>query len=185
MFYKDGSIFTESEIKALNPNTSFPTPFVAPSDYTVVFETPMPTVGELQAAYQYGTEMDSKGNRVVKWLVRDTFSDYVNDEGVTVTKAEQEAEYMSVKILQVVKGIEQAVQSSINAKCVELGYDNENSIAKYLVVDNPFYDECRSISLWIGAVWVYVNQVKNDVEGGTRSMPATEELLAELPKYGE
>jgi len=97
MFYKDGSLFTESEIKALNPNTSFPTPFVAPSDYTVVFETPMPTVGELQAAYQYGTELDSKGNRVVKWLVRDMFSDYVNGEGVTVTKAEQEAEYLEAQ----------------------------------------------------------------------------------------
>jgi len=180
MYYKDNQLFTQSEIKALYPNTSFPTPFVAPSDYTVVFETPKPTCGELEVAYQDGTELDSKGNRVIKWSIRDMFQD-TEDK----TKAEQEAEYMSVKIMQVVKGMEQAVQSSINAKCVELGYDNENSIAKYLVVGNPFYDECRSISLWIGAVWVYVNQVKNDVEGGTRSMPATEELLAELPKYGE
>jgi len=177
MFYKDNQLFTESEIKALNPNTSFPTPFKA-DGYEIVFETPKPTCGELEVVYQDGTEIDSKGNRVIKWSIRDMFQD-TEDK----TKAEQEAEYMSAKILQVVKGIEQAVQSSINTKCVELGYDNENSIAKYLVVGNPFYDECRSISLWIGAVWVYVNQVKNDVEGGTRSMPTVEELLAELPAY--
>lgn len=179
-YYKDGQLYTESEIKALNPNTSFPTPFVAPSDYEVVFETPQPTVGELQVAYQDGTEIDSKGNRVIKWSIKDMFEDIPEK-----TKAEQEAEYLASKVAQVAKGMEQAVQSHINAKCVELGYDSENSIAKYLVIGNPFYDECRSISLWIGAVWVYVNQVKNDVEGGTRSMPTTEELLVELPKYGE
>lgn len=81
------------------------------------------------------------------------------------------------------KAAEQAVQSTINSKCVELGYDNENSIAKYLVAENPFYTECKAISLWIGAVWTYANKVQTDVLAGTRTMPTIEELVAELPKY--
>jgi len=97
MYYKDNQLFTESEIKALYPNTSFPTPFVAPVGFEVCFETPKPETTELQTAYQDGTEIDSKGNRVIKWAVRDMFSDYVNDEGVTVTKAEQEAEYLEAQ----------------------------------------------------------------------------------------
>ena len=91
MFYKDNQLFTESEIKALNPNTSFPTPFMA-DGYSVVFDTPKPECGELEVAYQDGTELDSKGNRVIKWSVKDMFEDTPEK-----TKAEQEAEYLEAK----------------------------------------------------------------------------------------
>lgn len=91
MFYKDNQLFTESEIKALNPNTSFPTPFKV-DGYSVVFDTPQPIVGELEVAYQDGTEIDSKGNRVIKWSVKDMFEDTPEK-----TKAEQEAEYLEAK----------------------------------------------------------------------------------------
>lgn len=77
------------------------------------------------------------------------------------------------------KSIEQAVQSHINAKCVSLGYDNENSIAKYLVEGNQFYEECKSLSLWIGNVWVKTFSIINEV----RPIPTIEEILAELPEY--
>ena len=95
MYYNntDSKQYTESEIKALYPNTSFPSPFVAPEEYSVVFQTPQPTTTELQVAYQDGTEIDSKGNRVVKWSIRDMFSDTIVD-GVTTLKAEHEAKYL-------------------------------------------------------------------------------------------
>jgi hypothetical protein len=96
-YFKDDKLYTESEIKALYPNTSFPTPFVAQEEFTLVFDTPKPETTELQVAYQDGTEIDSKGNRVIKWSIRDMFSDYVNEEGVAVTKAEQESEYLERK----------------------------------------------------------------------------------------
>ena len=92
MYYKDNKQYTESEIKALYPNTSFPTPFVAPEDFVVCFDTPKPECGELQVAYQDGTEIDSKGNRVIKWSVKDMFEDTPEK-----AKAEQEAEYLEAK----------------------------------------------------------------------------------------
>ena len=99
MYYNniDGKTYTESEIKALYPNTSFPSPFVAPEEFSVVFDTPKPEVTDLQIAYQDGTELDSKGNRVVKWSIRDMFSDYTDESGVVHTKAEQEEAYLLAK----------------------------------------------------------------------------------------
>ena len=88
----DGKLYTESEIKAMYPNTSFPTPFSIGEPFSVVFDTPSPTVGELEVAYQDGTEIDSKGNRVIKWGVKDMFEDTPEK-----TKAELEAEYLEAK----------------------------------------------------------------------------------------
>ena len=181
MYYKDNQLYTESEIKALNPNTSFPTPFVA-EGYTVVFDVPQPTVGELEVAYQDGTEIDSKGNRVIKWSVKDMFSDYTKEEGVVVTKAQQEAEYMAKKMQDLAKAMEQGIETHINSVVQARGYNSQDSIAKYLVQGNPFYDECTAISLWIGSVWVYSHQVQADVMAGTRATPSLEELIAELPE---
>ena len=181
MYYKDNQLYTESEIKALNPNTSFPIPFVA-EGYTVVFDTPQPTVGELQTAYQDGTEVDSKGNRVVKWAVRDMFADYTNELDAVVTKAEQEAAYLAKKLQDATKAMESAIEAHINSVVQAKGYNSQDSIAKYLVTGNAFYNEVKAISIWIGVVWVYANKVQTDVQAGTRAMPTVEELLAELPK---
>lgn len=80
--------------------------------------------------------------------------------------------------------VEQAVQGHIETVVTGLGYDSENSIAKYLVEGNPFYVECRAISLWIGAVWTKVHEVQADVLAGGDE-PTLEELIASLPVYGE
>lgn len=77
--------------------------------------------------------------------------------------------------------MEQAIQTHINTTVTSKGYDNENSIAKYLVDTNPFYDECKAISLWIGSVWIKAFSIQQEVEAGTREMPTAEEVIAELP----
>lgn len=88
---------TEGEIRSLYPNTSFPTPFAVPEGFAVVFPTPTPTVTELQVVVRDGFEVDSKGNYVERWAIRDMFSDYTTDEGVLVTKLEQETKYLADK----------------------------------------------------------------------------------------
>ena len=79
------------------------------------------------------------------------------------------------------KAMEDAIENYINETVKARGYNSQDSIAKYLVVGNPFYDECTAISLWIGSVWVYAHQVQADVVAGTREMPTLEALIAELP----
>lgn len=75
------------------------------------------------------------------------------------------------------------VQKYINNTIYDLGYDSPDSIAKYLIEDNPFYEECKSLSLWIGNVWKKTYAIINEVSDGVRPKPTMEELLAELPKY--
>ena len=82
---------------------------------------------------------------------------------------------------QLNKEAERAIQEHINTTVKDRGYDNENSIAKYLVDGNPFYAECKAISLWIGSVWTYTHQVQADVQGGIRPLLTIQELIAELP----
>ena len=80
------------------------------------------------------------------------------------------------------KFVETTVQKHINDTVVAKGYDDENSIAKYLTVGNVFYTECVAISLWIGNVWAYIFQVQTDILDGVRTEPTIEELILELPK---
>ena len=182
-----GQAKTQGEIRASFPNTSLPKVWSVELcnrlGITPIMATPKPETAWNEVAVLDGWEIDSKGNTVQKWLVKPMFTEYTTEEGAVVTVAEQEAE-LQVKLMQdKAKSAEQAVQTHINAKCVELGYDNENSIAKYLVEGNPFYTECKAISLWISDVWVYTHQVQADVVAGLREIPTNEELLAELPDF--
>lgn len=167
------------------PNSSKPTLVVALDRLggVAILPTPKPLLEWNERAVRDGVEIDNKGNTVQKWKVVPMFSEYTTEEDVVVTVAEQEEE-LQAKLMQAkAKEAERAVQEHINAKCVELGYDSENSIAKYLVDGNAFYDECRQLSLWISDVWVYAHTVQSDVLAGTREMPTIEELIAELPIY--
>lgn len=82
------------------------------------------------------------------------------------------------------KELERAVEAYINSTIVAIGYNSQDSIAKYLVEGNPFEPECKKISLWIGSVWKYTHTVQADVKAKTRVMPTTEEIIEELPEYG-
>ena len=59
-----------------------------------VEKTEAPTVGQYQTARKEGIE-NVGGVWKEKWQIVDMFNDYTDDEGVTHTKAEQEAEYQA------------------------------------------------------------------------------------------
>ena len=61
---------TEAEIRADNPNTSFPNPFVAPEGYALVFPSPQPELNSLtQRAQAFIPESTSKGTWEQRWQV--------------------------------------------------------------------------------------------------------------------
>ena len=76
-----------------------------------------------------------------------------------------------------------AVGVYISTQCKSLGYDDENSIAKYLVSENDFYIECKGLSIWIGKVWTKAMSIRVDVESGTIQEPTPAEFIAMLPVY--
>ena len=166
MWYKDGRLYTENEIRAEYPNTSFPTVFVAPSEYEVVFETPNPATS-LQVGVQDGTEIDSKGNRVVRWSIRDMFSDTTTD-GIVVTKAEQEAKYLADKA----KALVPKTITPRQVRLVLLGAGLLDDIEVLLATD-------KAMQIW----WEYSLEVDRDnahiVTAGT-ALGLTEKQIDDL-----
>ena len=63
---------TGSQIREAYPNTSFPSPFVAPEDYAVVFQAPPPAYDiETQGAREIQPELTSKGVYEQRWEIYD------------------------------------------------------------------------------------------------------------------
>lgn len=77
--------------------------------------------------------------------------------------------------------IKNAVQTHLDKKAKSMGYDDIDTIAKYIGYDNPFRVECELLGSWCASVWAYCYQALGDVTGGTRTEPTIEELIAELP----
>lgn len=74
--------------------------------------------------------------------------------------------------------IEQAtlqVQGMLDSEAQARGYDNINSIAKYMGYENQFRAECEALGAWTAACWAKCYELQS---GGV--MP--DDLLAEMPK---
>ena len=66
---------SESEIRALFPNTSFPVPFVAPEGYVLVFPAPQPVFNPVTQRVQETTPvLTVKGHYEQQWEIVELFS---------------------------------------------------------------------------------------------------------------
>lgn len=84
---------------------------------------------------------------------------------------------------EIKKQLEQLVQDWLDSEAQKLNYDNLDSTAKYLFCDDPvFKTEAIAFSKWAGRVWRKCYQIVDEVVAGTREIPTTEQLFAELPQ---
>jgi len=83
------------------------------------------------------------------------------------------------------KSLNSKIQILLNRQALNLGYDNINSIGKYIGYDNPYREQAEGLGTWTANVWATAEQIQQDVLNGDREMPTVDEVLAELPKYGE
>ena len=92
-----GEVKTQGEVRRMHSNTSLPRVWDANVCSALgidpVLITPKPEVTGYTQAVRNGATQDAKGNWVQAWSVVDMFQDYTDDEGVTHTKADQEAAY--------------------------------------------------------------------------------------------
>ena len=84
------------------PNTSLPrvwTSSICDSlNIDPVLAAPAPAAsGEYKVVSRNGVTQDANGNWVEAYVERDMFADYVDEDGVTVTKASQEEAYTATK----------------------------------------------------------------------------------------
>ena len=97
-----GAVNTQGEIRLSMPNTSLPRIWTEEIcnflGIDPVLEAPAPTPsGEYKSVSRNGVVQDALGNWVFAWVERDMFADYVDEDGVTVTKASQEEAYTATK----------------------------------------------------------------------------------------
>ena len=97
-----GEVNTQGAIRKLHPNTSLPRVWGADIceflGIDPVLEAPAPEAsGEYKAVNRNGVVQDALGNWVFAWVERDMFADYVDEDGVTVTKVSQEEAYTATK----------------------------------------------------------------------------------------
>ncbi len=84
--------FSERDIRNLNPNTSFQSPFVAPEEYTTVFPAPQPTYNPVtQTVREIAPVLTPKDHYEQQWEVVPRFVEYTDENNVLHTVAEQEA----------------------------------------------------------------------------------------------
>jgi hypothetical protein len=96
-----GEVVSQGELRKRNPEVSLPAIFDADTlDFLgieVVFEVPLPVVGEFETAIIDGTEKDSKGNWVFKYSVKPMFEEYTQEDGTVVSVGEQQIAYTASK----------------------------------------------------------------------------------------
>ena len=97
-----GAVSTQGAIRKLHPNTSLPRVWTADICDSLgidpVLAAPAPEAsGEYKVVSRNGVTQDANGNWVEAYVESDMFADYVDEDGVTVTKASQEAEYTARK----------------------------------------------------------------------------------------
>ena len=97
-----GAVNTQGEIRRSMPNTSLPRVWTAAICDSLgidpVLAAPSPEAsGEYKVVSRNGVTQDANGNWVEAYVERDMFADYVDEDGVTVTKASQEEAYTARK----------------------------------------------------------------------------------------
>ena len=97
-----GEVKTQGEIRRSMPNTSLPRVWTSSICDSLgidpVLAAPAPAAsGEYKVVSRNGVVQDANGNWVEAYVERDMFADYVDEDGVTVTKTEQEQAYTATK----------------------------------------------------------------------------------------
>lgn len=80
---------TESELRSLFPNTSFPVPFVPPEGYAQVFPAPQPTHNAVtQRTQEIAPVLTAKGHWEQQWEVVELFATQVEKDEATAADTE-------------------------------------------------------------------------------------------------
>ena len=94
-----GEVKTQGQWRAAFPNVSMPKVWNQSTldalNLDPVLAGPAATTTAYQTSVRDGVEQDSNGNWVEKYVARDMFTDYTDEDGVSHTKSQQEVAYQA------------------------------------------------------------------------------------------
>jgi hypothetical protein len=149
-----GEVKTQGEVRRMHSNTSLPKVWdanvCASLGIDPVLAAPKPDTTGYTQAVRNGATQDAKGNWVYSWSVVDMFQDYTDDEGVTHTKAEQEAAY-------------QADLDAKAAKSVRTQRDKLLAESDWVTVKAVDQNAQDSLGIQVPQVWLTYRQALRDI----------------------
>lgn len=151
---------SESEIRALFPNTSFPVPFVPPSNYAHVFQAPQPTFNALtEFVREIAPTLTQLGTYQQAWEV--------------VALPPEQAQANQAAALEVLQSsIVQATQDKLDNFAQTRNYDGILSAATYATSTIPkFQAEGQYAVFARDLTWAKLYEILAEVEAGTRPVP--------------
>jgi hypothetical protein len=143
-----------------------------------------PTLSFEYDSFQYSEVFD-----VLDYVLLDGVKRVMTDEEATeiITLATawiqplgQEGNPDDEQKLNMIKG---AIQRHIDLKAQSLGFDDINSVAKYIGFTNTYQTDALSLAQWTVSVWEYVEAELVKMESGTRTIPTVDEAILELPTF--
>ena len=153
-----GEVKTQGEVRRMHSNTSLPRVWdanvCAALGIDPVLEAPKPEVTGYTQAVRNGVTQDANGNWVQAWSVVDMFQDYTDDEGVTHTKADQEAAY----------------QADLDAKAaasVRATRDAKLAESDWVTVKAVDQNAQDSLGIQVPQVWLDYRQALRDITNHT------------------
>jgi hypothetical protein len=114
--------------------------------------------------------------------------DHVNGEVVAIPEPEPAPEPVPYipTAAEIQNQLTNAVQSYMDKKAQEIGYDNLISVITY--ADEPtvakFESEGKAFRQWRSLVWAKCYEILLEVQNETRPIPTELELITELPVLG-
>lgn len=161
---------SETDIRVLHPNTSFPNPFVAPDGYMPVFPADPPSFNPLTHKAVEVSPVIASGK-------------YVQSFNVVPLSQEEVAANMQAHAQAVFLEIQTNIQHRLDEFARTRFYDDIKSAADYAGDDDPIFNRegtyCKQMR---SQTWRIGINLMNDVLAGTRSMPSGySEIESELP----
>ena len=176
---------TESDIRAIHPNTSYPAILTAEHydalGVDVVFPVPQPTnTDPIKTVREADPAQTSAGHWEQQWAIVPIYPD--SDPDKAAKDAALVAAANATAIAQLQLACAAAVQNLIDTTAQSRRYDNALSCATYATSTNTGYKaEALAFVAWRDAVWASVYATQAAVEAGTQTPPTVEQLLAGLP----
>lgn len=110
-----------------------------------------------------------------EYIIKNDWIEITKDEALKIFNPPPTAEDIKREFID-------KVQNIIDDTAKARGYDDMNSVAKYLRPSSPFYSEAVALLDWTDSAWVKLYEIQANI--GT-TIPTIDEIIAQLPKFSE